>query len=133
MAKQREQFTATCVRRVHAESELAWTHYRVTGKGIPVMSAYSKKHYKNVLVSASSRWVKHGEKPEVSLFAARANGEPLRNAEGNLIQLWGGGRGSLSASQALKDAGATKVTPCSQVSRSPLDQRRRRRTKRRRR
>lgn len=112
---------------MHEDAELAWTHYRITGQGIPVMLIDSKKRYKNVLVSASSRFAQHGAQPEVSLFAARANGEPLRNAEGQLIQLWGGGRGDLSASRALKDAGATKVTSCSQVSRSSLDRRRRRR------
>lgn len=126
MAKKRETFTATCVRRVHEDAELAWTHYRVTGKGIPAMLD-NPKHYKDVLVSASTRWVKHGEKPEVNLFAADKHGEPLRNERGALIQLWGGGRGDLSASRALKDAGATKVTSCAQVSRGPLDRRRRKR------
>jgi hypothetical protein len=125
MAK-RETFTATCVRRVLESPELAWTHYRVTGKGIPEMSAGRKRYHKDIVVSASSRWVKYGEKPEVMLVAADKNGAPVRKANGALIQLWGGGRGDLSASRALKDAGATKVVPCSQVSRGPLDRRRRR-------
>jgi hypothetical protein len=127
MAKRRETFTATCVRRVHSEPELAWTHYRVTGKGIPEMSVDGARYHKDIIVSASTRWVKHGEKPEVMLVAANKNGEPKRNADGNLIQLWGGGRGDLSASATLKKAGATKVTTCAQVPRGPLDRRRRRR------
>jgi hypothetical protein len=123
----RVKFSATCIRRLHQDPDHAWTYYRVTGQGIPAMS--DSKHYKDVIVSASARWVKYGEKPEVLLFAANKNGKPVRNADGMLIQLWGGGRGDLSASRALKDAGATKVTPCSQVSRGLLDGRRPRRAR----
>jgi hypothetical protein len=115
---------------VLTEPELAWTHYRVTGKGIREMSADHERYHKDVIVSASTRWVKHGEKPEVMLVAANKNGEPKRNKDGYLIQLWGGGRGDLSANKALKDAGATKVVACAQVPRGPLDRRRRRRKSR---
>jgi hypothetical protein len=120
----RTKFTATCVQRLHQDPDHAWTHYRISGRGIPAQS--DDKHYKDVIASASSRWVKYGERPEVHLFAADKDGKPVRTASGALIQLWGGGRGDLSASRALKEAGATKVIPCAQVSRSPLDGRRRR-------
>jgi len=124
MAK-REAFTATCVRRLSEEPKHAWTHYRVTGKGIPEQALGPAKHHKNVIVSAVTAY---DGRPEVALFAANVKGEPVRRgAHKSLVTLWGGRYGTLSAREILKEAGATKVTPCSQVSRGPLDRRRRKR------
>jgi hypothetical protein len=130
VAKKRETFTATCVRRLSDDDpKHVWTHYRVTGKGIPEQDLGPRKYHKNVIVSAVTAF--DGRK-EVALFAADKNGEPVRRGaepgyRGALVTLWGGRYGTISASEILKEAGATKVTSCSQVPRGPLDRRRRRR------
>lgn len=129
MAKR--EMKAVCVRRTRHDERLTQTYYRISG-GPGLVARGSKKHYRDVLVSAAlvaadtpTRW-----RHETLIFAANKNGKIKHSSQGHIVELHGGESGTTSAHTVLTNAGVDKIIPCTGPH-SEFDAPRKRRRRRR--
>lgn len=108
----RRPIVATCVRRTRRDEHLTHTYYRVSGEGLQVMAADKPAKFYNDVVVSTYVDPRDG-RGETIPFAANKNGKIKHTSRGHLIQLWGGQVNTTSAEDVLKNAGATKIVPCS--------------------